>query len=74
MLTFLVTSIPIAMLWNIKINIRQKLALAGIFSLTVITMIFAIVRIAVITSQSRATLDQSWLYLWSAIEASVGMA
>lgn len=60
------------MLWNIKINIRQKLALSGIFSLTVINMIFAIIRVAVVTRQTRTTPDSTWLYLWSAIEPAVG--
>ena len=49
---------------------RQKLALLGIFSLTVIVMIFAVVRVAVITSYSYLP-DESWLYLWSSIEQTV---
>lgn len=60
------------MLWNVKINARQKLALTGIFSLTVITMMFAIIRVAVVTRQTRANPDSTWLYLWSAIEPPVG--
>lgn len=64
----LVTSIDILLLWNIKTNTRQKIALIGIFSVTVITMIFAIIRVArltrvaVVTSQTRTTPDSTWLY------------
>ena len=60
------------MLWNIKINFRQKLALTGIFSLTVITIVFAIIRVVVVTRQTRKTPESTWLYLWSAIEPPVG--
>lgn len=65
-------------LWNVRISLRQKLALAGIFSLTIITMTFAVVRIAVISTIFRASdntwVDGSWLYLWSSIESVIGMS
>ena len=60
------------MLWKVKINLRQKIALTGIFSLTVVTMMFAIIRVAVVTRQTRTTPDSTWLYLWSTIEPPVG--
>lgn len=68
----IVMSIPITMLWGVQMRWRRKAALAGIFSLVVITMIFAIVRTAVVGSAKTRLPDSSWLYMWSAIETSVG--
>lgn len=70
--TVLVMSIPIAMLSKVKINIRQKLALAAIFSLVVVTMTFAIVRVATLDSLAVQP-EHSWLFMWSGIENTVGM-
>ncbi|MCJ1467454.1 hypothetical protein MMC07_006079 [Pseudocyphellaria aurata] len=65
--------IPITMLWGLQMKWRRKFALAGIFSLVVITMTFAVIRIAVITSsETYYVIDSSWLYMWSAIEVYVG--
>ena len=64
--------IPFSMLKGVQINWRRKAALSGIFSLVVITMVFAIVRTALVGSSNTTQPDSSWLYMWSAIEASVG--
>lgn len=58
------------MLWKVKIRLRQKLALGGIFSVTVVIMVFAIIRVVVVSSFSQ-TLDQTWLYTWSSVEQAV---
>lgn len=65
------------MLWNVHIPWKQKLGLFSIFSLTVIAIIFSIVRVTVVgTSPGLHTTSQadiSWLYMWSNIEMVVGM-
>ena len=58
------------MLWKVRLSIRKKFALGGIFSITVIIMVFAIIRVVVVSSYSQQP-DQSWLYLWSSIEQAV---
>lgn len=65
-------SIPIAMLVKVRINMRQKLALAVIFSLVVITMVFAIVRVATLDSLTERP-EQTWMYMWSGIENTVAI-
>lgn len=65
-------TVPVSMLWKVQISLRQKLALAGIFSLTGFIMVFAIIRVTVVNSESNIA-DETWLYLWSAIEQTVGM-
>lgn len=40
--------------------------------LVVITVVFAILRTALVGSSNTTQPDSSWLYMWSAIEASIG--
>ncbi|SLM34725.1 hypothetical protein LPUS_00159 [Lasallia pustulata] len=65
-------SIPISLLWKVEITVKQKVALAGIFSLAVITMTFAIVRVTVISILTQQP-DVSWLYIWSFVEQTVAI-
>ena len=52
-------------------SLKRKLALMGIFSLTIFIIIVSIIRVAVVyTPEENA--DVSWLYLWSNIELHVG--
>lgn len=65
-------SIPFTMLKGVQMEWRRKAALGGVFSLVVITMVFAIIRTALVGSSNKTQPDASWVYLWNAIEASVG--
>lgn len=60
------------MLWKVRISTRRKLALGGVFSVTVFTIIFAITRVSLIASKSWRE-DMTWLYNWSNIEGYAGM-
>ena len=64
-------AIPISMLWRVQMPLKKKVALTGIFSLAVITAMFAIIRMTV-TSASGRLFDVSWLFMWSSIEQCVG--
>ncbi|KAJ2999272.1 hypothetical protein NUW58_g46 [Xylaria curta] len=66
----LIMIIPISLVWNIRIRWDKKLALIGIFSLVVVTISFAIVRVVVVSGLTRQP-DVSWLYLWSSIEQNI---
>ena len=65
-----VITIPVLMLWNVRISWRKKLALMSIFSLTIIVIVFSIVRVVVVSVRG-STADITWLYLWSNIEVVV---
>ncbi|KAL8665297.1 MAG: hypothetical protein Q9202_002348 [Teloschistes flavicans] len=65
--------IPFSLLKGVQMRWHRKAALSGIFSLVVITMIFAIVRTALVGSSNTTQPDSSWLYMWNAIEASVAI-
>lgn len=57
------------MLWNVRIPLHTKLALLSVFSLAVIVMVIALVRLLVIPAGTIAT-DLTWSSTWS----TVGMA
>ena len=65
-----VITIPVLMLWNIRISWKKKLALMTIFSLTVIVIIVSIVRITLVNTKYTGS-DISWLHMWSNIETAV---
>lgn len=60
------------MLWHVRIPLRQKLILIGIFSVTVVVMITAIIRVGIVNSIDENA-EISWLYLWSNIEMATCM-
>ena len=67
-----VAAIPVNLLWKTRINLRQKLALLSLFSLTTITMIFAIIRVEVAIRGARE--DDSWFYLCTSLEMTIGQS
>lgn len=60
------------MLWNVRIPLRQKLILIGIFSVTIVVIIVAIIRVTII-NDGNGNIDVSWVYLWSNVEVSTCM-
>ncbi len=54
-----------------QINRKQKIAVAGIFSLGGVIIVVAIVR-AIEIKATTEHVDPVWLALWSMVEASVG--
>jgi hypothetical protein len=44
----------------------------GVFSLVIVTMIFAIIRAAVTTSNVSNQMDPIWVELWTSLEMNVG--
>lgn len=66
----IVMMIPVQLLWNVKIDLKQKVGLLVIFSLTLITMIFSIVRVEVSLRGPRE--DNLFSFLCATIELTVG--
>ncbi|KAL8767038.1 MAG: hypothetical protein Q9209_006332 [Squamulea sp. 1 TL-2023] len=60
------------LLWNLQINVKEKLALGAIFSVGLIKITFAIIRVVKIGA-SATHVNPIWLALWSMIEASVAV-
>ncbi|KAK3171317.1 hypothetical protein OEA41_003401 [Lepraria neglecta] len=65
-------SIPVILLWKVRINMRRKLALWAILCLSIFTMITAIVRIAG-GNTSHGQVDSAWVIFWLQAEAAVAV-
>ncbi|KAG8533599.1 uncharacterized protein KY384_001339 [Bacidia gigantensis] len=68
----IVMAVPINIFWMVQINLRQKVAIASVFLITIIIVIFAIIRVTLINSASYQ-IDMSWLHLWTSIEQTISI-
>ncbi|KAI0400452.1 hypothetical protein F4802DRAFT_584654 [Xylaria palmicola] len=70
---FLIMLIPITLLWNVRIQRKKKIAIMGVFSLSLVTIAIAIARVADIgvTQKSNGLPDSTYLWFWSALQASL---
>lgn len=60
-------------LWRVSIPLRRKLLLVAIFSLTVIVMAVAIIRVAVVYRSYTKNASLDWLFFWSSIEVATAI-
>lgn len=67
-----VVSIPIALLWNARIRLRQKLGIGALLCLSVVMIIIAIVKASGIRTPSDS-FDILWELFWQQIEACVAV-
>ncbi|KAL3481033.1 hypothetical protein BJX99DRAFT_254012 [Aspergillus californicus] len=65
----LIISIPVLMLWRLRIPLRKKILLMGLFSLTILVIVIALVRVTV----NNLTLDIAWLFFWSFLEVATAI-
>ncbi|KAF7527350.1 hypothetical protein G7054_g10481 [Neopestalotiopsis clavispora] len=71
----LIMLLPTFLVWNTQIRQSKKLALVGLFSLSIITIVIAITRAVMVDSERRpdGNPDVTWLWFWSAVEPSVAI-
>ncbi|KAK4160310.1 hypothetical protein QBC43DRAFT_220076 [Cladorrhinum sp. PSN259] len=72
---FLIMIIPVIMVWNTRLRLAKKMAFIGLFSLTIITMVAAIVRAVdnLAFRWNSGAQDVTYVFLWSSIEASLAV-
>lgn len=68
----LVVSIPIVLLWRVRINFRQKIGLGILLCLSLVMAIIAIARMSGINLTSK-NVDIVWLAFWQQQECSVAV-
>ncbi|MCJ1245147.1 hypothetical protein MMC30_002348 [Trapelia coarctata] len=68
----LVISIPIALLWNVQIDLRRKLAVGAVLCLSFFMIIIAIIRVTEAPITEGVT-DSIWLFIWQSVEASTAV-
>ncbi len=67
-----VISIPVVLLWNVKMTIRRKLALWGILCLSIFTAITAVIKVAG-GNINHGQVDSAWAIFWLQAEAAVAI-
>ena len=70
--TQVVMGLGLRLLWNLQIGAREKVALGAIFSVGLIKITFAVIRVVKIGA-SATHVNPIWLALWTMIEASVAI-
>ncbi|KAI8949246.1 hypothetical protein F4801DRAFT_553923 [Xylaria longipes] len=72
---FLTMLLPAVLLWNVRIPTTKKLAVLGLFSLSLFTIAIAAVRVGDLDTTRRpdGQDDVTLLWFWSSIEASVAI-
>lgn len=68
---FIVISVPIVILWHVRISLYKKLALAGLFCLVIFTTLFALLRVSLVGSPAHR-FDSSWFFMWSCVLQNIG--
>ena len=68
MLTYLVITIPISLLWNVRIKTRQKLGIGAFLCLSVVMIIVAIIKASGIRT-SADSFNLVWELFWQQVEA-----
>lgn len=70
-----VMTIPIRLLWNLQISRIEKICVGFAFSVGIITMLFAIIRVISLDTTSGSStheVNTTWLILWAGVEGFVG--
>lgn len=66
--------LPIRVIWNLRLPLSQRISIGGIFSVGILCIVMACVRVAQIgeKSNSNSTPSSSWLALWGIAESGLG--
>ena len=69
----LVLSVPVCILWRVRISVRQKIGLAFSLCLSCVMVIVTIVRIAGMRPRGTGSVDIIWLVFWQQQECSIAV-
>lgn len=64
-------TLPLKLIWTVKIGTKQKLGLVGVFGIATIIIVVSIIRAVEVTTRART--DGVLLTVWSVIESTVCM-
>lgn len=66
-------ALPLRLIWNLKMQMKQKLSIGGLFCFGWICIIISTIRVIQLGQTVNGVPAPSWLALWATIEASIGM-
>lgn len=69
----LVLSLPLTILWKVRLNVRQKIGLASSLCLSCVMIIVTLVRVAGMRQKSSGTVDIIWFTFWQQQESSIAV-
>lgn len=69
----LVLTVPVCILWRVRISVRQKIGLAFSLCLSCVMVIVTIVRIAGMRPRGTGSVDIVWLVFWQQQECSIAV-
>lgn len=67
-----VVSIPIRLLWRVRIKLGQKIGLGAFLSLSICMAVVSAIRVG--GEQHKGNYDFSWLFFWLEVEACIAVA
>ncbi|KAJ5145519.1 uncharacterized protein N7515_000083 [Penicillium bovifimosum] len=65
--------LPIRLIWNLQMRLRQKLSIGGLFCFGWICIIISTIRVVQLGDTENGTPAPSWLALWGTIEAAIAV-
>lgn len=68
----LIISLPVALLWKVKIDLQKKLTLIGIFSLSIVMIVIALIRVA-LAPLTPTVIDTPFLFFLQILEAGIAL-
>lgn len=68
----LIISLPIALLWNVKIDLQKKLTLIGIFGLSIVMIVIALIRVAM-APLTPTVIDTPFMFFLQILEAGIAL-
>lgn len=71
LIDLMIMAMPLKLLYNVQISLRQKLALSGVFSMGMVIVIFSIIRAVQVTTTARN--DTFLLAFWGVLESTVAV-
>ncbi|KAK4224840.1 hypothetical protein QBC38DRAFT_501902 [Podospora fimiseda] len=66
---FFIMTVPVLLVWDLHIPLKKKLAFVGLFSMTIIVMVIAVVRL--VGAFSDGHIDPTFAFLWGSIEMCI---
>ncbi|WEW61922.1 hypothetical protein PRK78_007422 [Emydomyces testavorans] len=66
--------LPLRLLWGLRMSLRRKLAVGGLFSIAILCTITSVIRLIQINQRTKNTVPNGlWIILWGSLEASTAI-
>ncbi|KAK3985000.1 hypothetical protein QBC44DRAFT_405940 [Cladorrhinum sp. PSN332] len=70
---FFIMLVPVLLVWDLRMPLKKKISFVGLFSLTLVVMVIAIVRIVGASKTENRQIDPTYVFLWGSIEMCIAV-